>query len=164
MKMNNSTRMRLALALALAAAASAAPAHAACGRDRAIWSDNPGRQRVIVYFSNYGWSTEVRFEGWDSNRLLWSLDGEVNCSNGVVFCGLSVPLTKGEPIDVPFEEIENADGDPEILVFAHLAQTTFRTQRYQDDPPSLIVSWASGVSPSDEPITLPSVYRFLGCR
>ncbi len=157
--------MRLALTVALMLSLNPQQAHARCGREQAIWSDSAGPKRTVIYFTKPGgWYAELRFEGWEGGRLQWQVDGEINCTNGVVFCYLSVPLSNKENVEAPMEEIETPEGRPDYMVFAHLAQSTYRVQRYADEPPQLIVKWAPGTHPSGDPITLPSAYRFLACR
>lgn len=144
--------MRLVLGLTMAAIAQLAPAHASCDQARAIWADNPGPNRTVVSYVKWGWNSHIRFERWEGQRLIWEIDGQILCSNGVVMCGLSVPLSNGQTLEAEFEEIASGVG-PEYLVFAHLAQITYRAQVYDPDQPRLAVKWASSARASHDPIS-----------
>jgi hypothetical protein len=136
---------------------------------RRIWADSRGARRTIFYVTRSEWSPFVRFEQWNCGKLIWRLEGRITCSNGDAQCFLSVDVTNlkdlNDDIDARVETIDNPDGGaPEYLVFAHLDKQAHRLQTLGPDPPRLAVQWGDGVKPSKGRISLPSVYRFYGCR
>lgn len=143
------------------------PAFAApnCADDKAIWSKKTDEGKVIFYFSGTGLpATPVRFELWKNADMIWRINADISCSNGVVFCGLSVPLESGETIDAGFTTIYEEAKHAKYVIFDHLKQTTFRTQVYGTDPGVIKLEAASKINQEDNPITLPSVFKFAACQ
>lgn len=140
-----------------------------CKPGNEIWvSDGESGLRTVVYSVGAAGisSPRITFEGWRGKQIVWRISGQKYCSNGVVICGVEIPLTNGKSVEAPVEEIYEA-GEPRYLVFAQLSQATFRAQVYDADGTELEAKWflpKPTVSIEDGPaIVLPSSYRFIGC-
>lgn len=161
--------MKLVVA-SIVIAASTAQSYAApqCEDRKAIWANDGDGSRYIVYGPFGIVNGDVFFENWRGNRLAFRVKGSVNCSNGVSLCVLSLAdnseaaAGNGEmkETEVAVETIDdNGDGLSEYAVFASLSQTLYYAEGLKN------VEWFNGFVPNlSEPVVLPNVYKFFGCR
>ena len=157
---NKRSSMQWALLVLTSLVVGVTPAYADCTDQNAVWSATDDSIEVRLEITAMNWSPEIRFEGWKAGQMLWTLDGQINCSNGVVECGLDLPLSDGTSLGVPVELIRREENLTEYFVFAHLAQTAYQAQRMEGV--TLQVARTNGTANSD-PIELPSIYRLLRC-
>lgn len=149
-------------------ASNLAAAAVECEPGSSIWTSR-GDSTVAVYFPeglSIGRKSLV-FEGWTGSRITWRIVANTGCSNGVVFCFVTVPTTKGDGHEIEAPITEVTEGKRwEYLVFGHLAQATYRFQNYDVEYPELAAQWfiSKPEGHEDRAIYLPSFYKFTGCQ
>jgi len=138
--------------------------YADCAPGKEIWAGSSDRAKVVAYYPDGISSTSnIVFEGWEGARIEWRVRATVECSNGIVICGLSIPTVDGRFIETADAE-EVGSGSKRYLVFASLQQTTAREQMYGANPVAIAAEWFVK-KPIDPPaIVLPSKYRLVGCQ
>lgn len=121
--------------------------------------------KTIAYFPegrNLG--APLTFEGWQGKTMLWRVTGTFTCSNGVVICGVSIPLSDGETIEADETAIREGD-ETRYMVLSTLLQSSYLRQR--GEPATTInAEWKGaqpGADPDDPSILLPSVWKAEGC-
>ena len=140
----------------------ATPSYADCDDLDAVWSATSDTTEVHLDITSFvGWSPKIQLEGWEGGNMLWTLDGSINCSNGVYACFLDLPMSDGTSVEADVEVIPQREGLTEYFVFAHLTQTAYQAQRMEGV--ALAVTRTDGKAASD-PIKLPSIYKFLRCN
>lgn len=147
----------------------ASAAMAACPQGE-IWSSKgdpkANHPTVVVYpFGPQSTSSTMVFEGWVGDVLQYRVIGQVACSNGIVVCGVDIPLSDGETVSAEEILIENDQGEPEYLVYATLSDATYRLQTRSETPPEIVATWyvPQTTGTDREMIVLPTYYRFRGC-
>lgn len=142
---------------------SCAVALADCPPGKEIWAGKNEGTTVVAYYPGVRSSTsEIVFEGWKADVIGWRVRATIECGNGIVICGLSIPTTNGGFIEAHDAE-EVGSGRSRYLVFASLQQTTAREQLYGANPTEIAAAWF-GPKPSENPaIVLPSKYSMIGC-
>lgn len=106
----------------------------------------------------------MNLEGWRGTRMLWRLEGETTCSNGVVICGLDLRMDgpsgqPAEPLDATLETIDaEGDGTTAFVVLASLGQSVEFAARERQRPRIVAGDGGTELPP------LPNVYRFEFCR
>lgn len=138
-----------------------------CEPGNEIWAHEKDGLTTVVYEPDPpSPSGRVVFEGWKGDQIQWRVVGTSACSNGVVVCGLSVPLSNGEEVHAPITEVYDGD-KPAFMVFADLMQTTFRAQTYDPSLPEIVAEWFVPKPARDGdqwPVVLPSYYKLIGCQ
>ncbi|MBB3950472.1 hypothetical protein [Aureimonas jatrophae] len=147
----------------------AAPATAReCDPDRTLYIGETveGRDlKTIAYFPEGRTpSAPVRFEGWQGKAMQWRVTGTLYCSNDIVICGVSIPLSDGQSLEV--DETSVMEGDrPVYLVLSTLLQSSYTSQR--GEPATTFQAEWTGKAPVSDPndpaILLPSVWKASGC-
>ncbi|WP_321447114.1 hypothetical protein [uncultured Cohaesibacter sp.] len=141
----------------------AGPAFAETCENGAIFEaqDNDGNQHVL---KTNGLVDPFIFEMHTAGHLVWTLEAEQGCSNGISVCWMSVQTTEEEPIDIPVETVQEGDGI-KYYVFAHLRQT-LASLKMDDEQFDTMAQW-NIERPDDlfESLAMPvNVYAFKGCR
>jgi hypothetical protein len=138
--------------------------YASCPPGKEIWAGSSGASKVVAYYPGGSSSTsDIVFEGWKGSQIGWRVRGTVECGNGIVICGLSIPTVDGRFIEAADAE-EIGSSSNRYLVFASLQQITAREQIYGASPTEIAAEWFVN-KPSEPPvIVLPSKYRMIGCQ
>ncbi|RWA97448.1 hypothetical protein [Mesorhizobium sp.] len=136
-------------------------AQADCPSGKEIWAgDSDGKNVVAYYPDGISSTSDIVFEGWEGKKIGWRVRATVECSNGIVICGLSIPTVDGRFIEAADAE-EVGSGEKRFLVFASLQQTTAREQMFGIE---IAAQWF-GKKPTDAPaIVLPSQFGLVGCQ
>lgn len=157
---------QLPTAVAFAALLLAAPqalAEAKCTDKRAIWANDVGDVRHIVYGTEgVNYFSKVYFEEWRGGKLAWRGGGEIGCSNGASTCYGLVRNNFGEGniTEAVLERIDaDGDGVADWVIFAGLSQALWYNE-------GLKVEWFNGFRPEDpsDRIQASNIYRISGCR
>ncbi|WP_319413431.1 hypothetical protein [uncultured Cohaesibacter sp.] len=104
------------------------------------------------------------FEMQSQGQLVWSMQAEYLCSNGISECWLSVQTNDEEPVDVPVETVSQGES-VQYYVFAHLRQT-LASMKMDDEQFDTVAQW-SMERPDDlmASLAMPvNVYAFKSCK
>jgi len=152
-----------ALGAALVLAAQQALAGATCTDKRAIWENDMGDTRHIVYGTEgVNYFSTIYFEEWRGGKLAWRGGGEITCSNGASTCYGLVRNNLGDDgiTEAVLERIDaDGDGVADWVIFAGLSQALWYNE-------GLKVTWFNGFKPEDpsDRIQASNIYRIAGCR
>lgn len=97
-------------------------------------------------------------------RPQWTASGQHTCSNGASICRVEFPLMLGQPVDVPYEIV-----DDNLLVMPSLRQNVYQGERYAvmngKNYGGLVADLLGGFVPKENELLLPhNVYRYSDCR
>lgn len=142
----------------------AGPAFAETCEKGAVFEAKDSDGNLHVLKTTNGLGDPFVFEMHTAGYLVWSLNAEEDCSDGISMCWMSVQTTEEEPIDIPVETIEE-QGSLKYYVFAHLRQT-LASMKMDDEQFDTMAQW--NIERPDDPfesLAMPvNVYAFKSCR
>lgn len=134
-----------------------------CPIDQQVYSALDGEYQKFEFLTGIVGGA-VQFSEYRKGKLAWIVAGEFGCSNGVVICGIDLPVKAGEAISVGYEEFRTPDGE-QYIVFSQLREKAYRREFYGVGGEGLKVELKNGFKPSADDVLIPvNVYRYSNCK
>jgi len=154
---------RAVMSAAMLLVAHSALAAETCTDKRAIWENDMGAVRHVLYGTEgVNYASKIYFEEWRGGKLAWRGRGEITCSNGASTCYGLVRNNLGDDgiTEAVLERIDaDGDGIDDWVILAGLSQALWYSE-------GLKVDWFNGFKPDDpsDRIQASNIYKISGCR
>jgi hypothetical protein len=134
-----------------------------CGINERLYSALNDPDQTFQFLTGAAGGT-VQFSGYRNGKLAWVAFGEFGCSNGVVICGIVLPMKDGEKISIGYEDFSTPARE-RYVVFSHLRETVFRREFYGSGGAGLKIELQNGFQPADNDVLIPhNVFRYAHCN
>ncbi|MEQ1944763.1 hypothetical protein ABMA32_20285 [Mesorhizobium sp. VNQ89] len=147
----------------------------ACPLENSVWRSGTASDNITLRYTSkpfFFLSGPVSFERWIDDIKQWTVTASIECSNGVPFCHLILPLAgKDKPQLIPLEMV-TPDGQELIqagpaaaasfAVFPHLRLSTYRWINYSVEPIRVASQFEAEVDQNGD-VILPSIYTLSDC-